>query len=61
MLEALSLLIHSDKLADIEVIHTEILSPRREAVGFVDDKPYHMTRHQNLFHGIRPKHLRSNI
>ena len=31
-----------DKLADLEVIYTEVLSPCREAVSFINDESHHM-------------------
>ena len=52
-----ALLVFLDKLAYIEIVDTEILSPGREAVCLVDDESHHMARHQYLLYGLRPQHL----
>ena len=47
------LLVLADKLAYIEVIHTEILSPRGETMGFVNNKAYNIACQQNLLYRLR--------
>ena len=61
MPEALPPLIITDELADIKIIHPEILSPRRETVSLIDDKPHHLANRQDALDGVRPQHLRGDI
>ena len=46
ILKLLFLLILTDKVADIKVINTKILSPCRKAMRLVDNEPNHIARKQ---------------
>ena len=55
------LLILADEFTDVKIIYPEILPPRRKTMGFVDDKPYDMARHQNSLDGFGTEHFRSYV
>lgn len=55
--DTLTLLVFLDKLANIQIVNTKILSPSREAMCLVNDKPHDMTSHEYLLYGLRAKHL----
>ena len=42
------------ELANVKVIHPEVLPPGGEAVGLVDDEPHHVACKQDSFDGLRP-------
>ena len=58
---SLFLLVFADEVADIEVVDPEILSPRREAVGLVDDEADDVAGKENTFDRCRAKHLRGDV
>ncbi len=55
------LLVFSDEFPDIQVVHAEIMPPRREAVGFVDYEPHHVAAHQYALNGLRPQHFGGDV
>ena len=57
ILAKLAFLIFLDKLADVLVIHPEVLSPCREAVSFINDESHHMPCHQDALDGFGAQHL----
>ena len=60
-LAAFLFLIVADELADVQIVHPEILSPRRETVGFVYHEPDDVACQQNLFDGLRPEHFGGDV
>ena len=54
-------LILADELADVEIIHPEILPPRRKAVRLVDDKTHHVARQQNLLDSGRTERFGGDV
>ena len=51
----------TDKISDIEIVHAEILSPRREAVCFIYDKPHDIPREQQFLDRAGPQRFRRDV
>ena len=58
---SLFLLVFANEVADIEVVDPEILSPRREAVGLVDDEADDVAGKENAFDRCRAEHLGRDV
>ena len=50
-----------DEVADVKIIHPEVLPPGGEAVGLVDDEPDHVPGQQEFFHRPGPEGFRRQI
>ena len=58
---SLFLLVFADEVADIEVIDPEVLAPRREAVGLVDDETDDIAGKEDAFDRSRAEHLGRDV
>ena len=57
----LVLLILADELADIEIVHAEVLTPRGEAVRLVNHDAHDVAYHQYALYRLGPQHLGSDV
>ena len=51
----------ANEITDIQVVHTEIVPPCREAVGLIYHKANNMASHQQTLNGLATQHFWSNI
>ena len=51
----------ADEIADVQIIHPEILTPGREAVGLIDDEPHHIPGHEEPLDGGRAQRLGGDV
>ena len=51
----------TDKIADVEVVGAEVLSPGGEAVCLINHKPHHITAHKQPLYRIAAEHFRGNV
>ena len=58
---SLLLLILLNKLADIQIIHPEVLPPGRKTMRLINNESYHVAHHQNPLDGFRTQHFRGDI
>ena len=58
---SLLLLVLLNKLADIQIIHPEVLPPGRQTMRLIDNESHHVAHHQNPLDGFRAQHLRGDI
>ena len=49
---AFHFLVFANELADVEIVNAEVLPPRRETVGLVDDETHHVAGQQNLLNSF---------
>ncbi len=56
-----ALLVLTYKLADILIIHPEVLTPGGKTMRFVYYNTYNMACQQYLLYSFRSKHLRRNV
>ena len=50
-----------NEITDIQVVHTEIVPPCREAVGLIYHKANNMASHQQTLNGLATQHFWSDI